>query len=161
MNKELTQVADLRRKQHQDRRGTTAVEFALAFPLLLVVTFFCFDMARLSMMRNLAHNAAYETARFGMMEGVTQADAQALAQGILARLGTQGATIEINDGEALDGPSPTVNVEVTIPVKPNALILDQVFEALGLMNSWDDEKIVSEITMRKERYSGFFDVDTI
>ena len=51
---------------------------------LLAVTFFCFDMARLSMMRNLAHNAAYETVRFAMMEGVTQAEAQQVAE--IARL---------------------------------------------------------------------------
>ena len=154
-------MADQRKRKHRHRRGVTAVEFALAFPALLAVTFFCFDMARLSMMRNLAHNAAYETARFAMMEGVTQADAQAHGYGILDRLGTQQDDIEINDGEPLDGPLPTVHVEVTIPVKPNALILDQVFEAFGLMNSWDDEKIVSEITMRKERYSGFFDVNDL
>ena len=154
-------MANQRNQRNRQRRGATAVEFALAFPALLAVTFFCFDMARLSMMRNLAHNAAYETARFGMMEGVTQADAQDHADGILARLGTQQAVVEINDGQALDGPLPTIHVEVTIPVKPNALIMDKVFEALGLMNSWDDEQIVSEITMRKERYTGFFDVDDI
>jgi len=150
-----------RRRGKSHRSGTTAVEFSLAFPCMLAIAFFCFDMARLSMMRNLAHNAAYETARFAMMEGVTQEEAQDVARTVLARLGTQDATIDINGGEALDGGRNTVDVTITIPMKQNALVLDKVFESLGLMDSWEDENIESEISLRKERYEGFFDVDDI
>ncbi len=148
-------------RRSRQRRGTTAVEFALAFPMLMVLTFLCFDMARLSMMRNLAHNAAYETARFAMMEGASQAQAQAVANTVLARLGTQNADIDINDGEALSGDSNTVDVTIEIPVADNALILDKAFVFFGLTKKWGNEKIVSELSMRKERYEGFFDADDI
>ncbi len=148
-------------RRGSERRGAQVVEFTLAFPALMLLTFFCFDMARLSMMRNLAHNAAYETARFAMMEGVIQAEAKQVGQDVLARLGTQGATIDINDGEALSGDSNTVDVTVTVPVGPNALVMDQVMGLLGFTQSWGDEEIVSEISMRKERYDGFFDPDDV
>ena len=146
--------------KRRERRGTTAVEFALAFPVLIVLTFFCFDMARLSMMRNLAHNAAYETARFAMMEGVTQSEAQAVGTAVLARLGTQQAIIDINGGEALAGPRQTVDVTITIPMKPNAFILDDALGLIGFNHSWGNERIVSQISLRKERYDGFFDADS-
>ena len=149
----------IRLAKRRERRGTTAVEFSLAFPVLIVMTFFCFDMARLSMMRNLANNAAYETARFAMMEGATQAEAQAVANGILARLGTRQAIIDINGGEVLSGPSQSVDVTITIPMKPNAFILDEVLGLMGFTNSWGEESIVSQIGLRKERYEGFFETE--
>jgi Flp pilus assembly protein TadG len=149
------------KQRRSDRRGTTAVEFSLAFPAILVLTFFCFDMARLSMMRNLAHNAAYETARFAMMEGVTQAEATEVAEGVLARLGTQQAVIDINGGQLLSGPMNTVDVSITIPMEHNALILDKVLGLLGFNHKWDNNNIVSELSLRKERYDGFFDTDGV
>ena len=83
------------RRSHCQRRGATAVEFAFAAPALFFVIFCCAEFARLSMMRNLANNAAYEAARCAIVEGADNEDAILMANKILGRLGAQNTTINI------------------------------------------------------------------
>ena len=64
MNKISEQVMKSRNGRTRtcfQRRGATAVEFALVGPALFIVILCCAEFARLSMMRNLANNAAYDT----------------------------------------------------------------------------------------------------
>ena len=96
-----------------------------------------------------------------MMEGASQEEAKAVANTVLARLGTQNADVDINDGQELSGDANTVDVTIEIPVADNALILDKAFVFFGLTKKWGNETIVSELSMRKERYEGFFNPDDI
>ena len=129
------------------RRGATAVEFALVAPALFIIIFCCAEFARLSLMRNLANNAAYEAARCAIVEGAGNEDAILMANKILGRLGARNTTININDGEEIQALTRTVTVEIIIPMEDNSFFFREVYEG------WE---IRSEITLDTERYAGYF-----
>lgn len=147
-------------KSARNRRGATAIEFAMVAPAFLIVIAVSAEFARLSMMRNLAQNAAYESARFIMTEGATVADGIEKANSILARLGTVGAVVTINgsdgsvneDGEvegeiAFD--TQEIVCQIEIMLKDNSIIIPK--------SVFGDTKILSSMTIRTERYRGYFD----
>jgi hypothetical protein len=135
-------------RNHVSRRGATATEFAVVAPILFLTIFACFEFGRLCMMRNLAQDAAYEAARFAMVEGSDTEDAVARAQAILARLGTRNAQIIVNDGEKLTDDARAVKVEVRIPIRDNALVMSRFTRA---------NNIEATIELLKESYDGYFD----
>ncbi len=65
----------LRRKPIFDRggnrRGATAVEFAICVPMLFVVALGCIEMTRYNLVKNVASQAAFEAARIGVKPGAT------------------------------------------------------------------------------------------
>lgn len=147
------------RKSNQ-RRGVTAVEFACVAPVFVFVIAVCGEFARLSMMRNVAQNAAYEAARFVMAEGATVNDGIDRAEEILARLGTQGAIIKINGSDGSVGSNgqvtneigfstTEVSCDIEIPLAPNSAIMPACM--LG------SKIVVSGMSLRTERYRGFYD----
>jgi Flp pilus assembly protein TadG len=152
-----------RNRRHSTvRQGVTAVEFACIAPVFLWVIFTCFEFARLSMMRNLAQNAAYEATRYVMAEGATVNDGINRARQILARLGTQGAIVTINGSDGSVGNNGQVANEITfqtqsvscrieIPLSANTFIFPT--SMLGTNN----KIVVSGMTLRTERYRGFYD----
>jgi hypothetical protein len=137
-----------------DRRGATAVEFAWVAPIFMMVVAVCIEFSRMSILRNVAQNACYETCRFAMAEGAVLNDGFTRANQILDRLGNVNADIFINDqnspdGEELEFDTPEISVRIEIPLSQNTLILPGAW--LG------DNKITAQTTMRTERYRGFFD----
>ena len=130
------------------RKGATSLEFALVAPALLIVIFVSFEFSRIGMMRSVAQCAAYESCRIAVVEGSTTADARAEAERILARLGTKNATIEINDGVAITALDPEIKVAISIPMEDNAFILSPYFAG---------KYINTEITLRTEKYTGYYD----
>ncbi len=164
MNPFAKQTTTKARSRRNRRRGAVALEFAMVAPAFVLVIVVCAEFARLSMMRNLAQNAAYEGARFVMTEGGTIADGIDRANTILSRLGTQGAEITINgfdgslnelgdvDGEiAFD--TEQIQCAITIALSENSVIIPA--SILG------DTTISASMTIRTERYRGYFDADDI
>lgn len=153
----------IRRYQKFKRRhrcGAVAIEFAMIAPTFLVVIAICAEFARLSMLRNLAHNAAYESARLLMTEGTTIQDGIDKANEIMGRLGARNVTVTINgnDGSTdesgnvigeLDNKTIEVTCNISLPLKDNSLIIPE--SIVG------ETTIRSSITVRTERYRGFFD----
>ena len=141
------------RSRHRKRRlgsrrlGATAVEFAFVAPALFIVILCCAEFARLSMMRDLANNAAYDTARFVIVEGADNDDAIMMANQVLARLGTQNATIIINDGEEFEPLTRTVTIEIVIPMEDNSFFYGSIYQG---------KEIRSEVTLNTERYAGYY-----
>ena len=141
------------------RRGATAIEFAMMAPAFLLVLFVCAEFTRMSMMRNLAQNAAYEAARFVMTEGATVADGIEVADQILARVGTVGAEVTINGSDGtdpeseIDAQTEFVTCRILIALKDNSLIIPE--SIIG------DTEIEASMTVRTERYRGFFDAQTV
>ncbi len=135
------------RSARRSRRGATAVEFAIAAPVLLLVTFGTFEVARLNMIRSMAQDAAYEACRYCMVEGATVAEAEARARSVLALVGTRAAQITVNDGEDFDRETQEVTVSIEIPMEDNALLMS------GFCNG---KYIRSTISLNMERYSGFY-----
>jgi hypothetical protein len=148
------------RRKSNHRRGVTAVEFACVAPVFIFVIAVCAEFARLSMMRNLAQNAAYEAARFVMAEGGKVNDGIGRAQAILARLGTRGALIKINGSDgSLNSQGQVINeisfettevsCDIEIPLAENSTVIPA--SMLG------DKIVVSGMSLRTERYRGFYD----
>ena len=129
------------------RRGTAAVEFAMTAPALFLVIFCSAEFARISMLRNLAQNAAYEAARAVIVEGADNDDAIAEGNRILNRLGARNATIDINGGVPVVFNTPEVTVTVDVPMAANAFFFPMAY---------GDRIITATVTLRTERYMGFF-----
>ena len=136
-----------RHRRRKKSRGVAAVEFAFAAPALFVVIFVCTEFARISMMRNLANSAAYEAARTSIVEGATRAEALEEANRILARLGTKGANIEVNDGNEIDSSTSQVTVFVEIPLEENSFFFPLAYAG---------KYVNAECTLNTERYKGYY-----
>ena len=134
------------RSKFRNRTGTSAVEFAFAGPALLLIIFFSFEFARMSIIRNLAQDAAYEAARYSMVEGSTESEAIERANEVLNLMGARGAEITINDGAGiLDGD--TVKVHVSVSMYENAFVIPLLYSG---------RFINAEMELRSERYDGFY-----
>ncbi len=132
---------------HANRLGASIVEFAIIANVLLVIIFACIEFARLSLIRNLAQDAAYFAARIAMVPGGTSAEAIAEANRILGIINTQNAAVTINNGQGLSDSSSEVRVRIQVPVDDNALFVPMFSRG---------RTIETEAVMRTERYDGFF-----
>ena len=151
-------------RRRRNRRGATAIEFAMVAPAFLIVIVVCVEFSRMCIMRNIAQNACYEAARFVMTEGATVADGIQRANEILSRVGGVDAQITINgsDGSLDDNgdvegelafDTAMVTARIEIMLKDNAVILP------GSM--FGDNKISAQMSMQTERYRGFFDAAAV
>ena len=135
------------RTKPRQRRGATAVEFAIVAQVVFILVFASIEFSRLNMIRNLAQDAAYFAARNSMVPGATAEEATAVANEILAYMNTQGASVVINGGDGISQTSPTVSVDITVPIAENALFVS------GMCG---DGQITTSATMRTERYDGYY-----
>ena len=85
-------------KTHLDghRRGASLIEFSLVLPVFFMVLFAGFEFSRICLVRNAAHNAAYQAARRVMVPGATVADANADATRLLRVFGVSTFTLTVN-----------------------------------------------------------------
>ena len=109
-----------KRNGHFTRKGVTAVEFALTFPLLLLIVFGSLEFSRANMIRNMCENAALEGARAGMIPGATAQDCRDAANRLLDIIGIQNATVTIEPSTIIPA-TPDVAVTVSIPLADNSL----------------------------------------
>ena len=144
-----------RSRRGLNRAGSSTVQFALVVPVFMSMIAICSECARMSLLRNLTQNAAYEGARTAMMEGTSAEVGIAAAEEIIGRCGASGATVTIvgvtngvvdpNFDEAQE-----VRCSISIPLQQNTLILP-----VG------DIVLTSQSTLRTDRYNGFFDSSLI
>jgi hypothetical protein len=66
----------------------------------------------------------------------------------LARLGTKNATISVNKGQEITEETTEVTVSVDIPLGDNSFFFKPYFTG---------SSVSSEITLKTERYTGYFD----
>ncbi len=105
----------------KNRRGVTAVEFALVAPIFFLLLLVSFEFSRLNVIRHTADNAAYEAARIAMVPGATAAEAVNEANRIMNIVGARGATVTVNP--ATLGPNTTqITVTVDVPLGQNGWI---------------------------------------
>ncbi len=159
-NEPLPRQQSGRTRRDSRRRGVSAVEFAMVAPVFVLVIAYCGEVARLSMMRNIAQNASYEAARYVMSDGAKVSDGIAKAREILARVGTVNAVVTINGSDgSLDSGGLVINelgantqaitCAIEIPLSENSAIIPSYI--------FGDTKIRSNMTVRTERYRGYYD----
>ena len=79
-----------------NRRGVSMVEFSVVLPVFLMIVFAGFEFSRICLVRNAAHNAAYQATRRVMVPGATVADANAEASRLLSVFGVSTFTLSVN-----------------------------------------------------------------
>lgn len=101
-------------QKHDHRRGVTMVEFSVVLPVFLMIVFAGFEFSRICLIRNAAHNAAYQAARRVMVPGATVADANAEATRLLNVFGVTSFTLTVNPNPLTLAAS-RVTVSIDIP----------------------------------------------
>ncbi len=133
--------------KHSNRTGALTVEFAIVANVMFLVIFGSLELTRLSLIRNLAQDAAYFAARAAIIPGATENDAINEANRILGTLGTKGVQVKINNGLGLTQASTELRCEVTIDLKQNMFLIP-------MLPGWERIRTVS--TMKTERYNEFY-----
>ncbi len=126
------------------------MEFALVAPVLFLIIFASIEISRMYLLQNIAQDAAYDAARYAMVEGATTQDAVDKANESLSLFAAQGATVVVNNGSGIDNNSATISVRVTIPMKDNAFFLTPFYQG---------RNIETEMTIKRERYKGFYNAE--
>lgn len=102
-----------RSQRQKNRRGVTMVEFSVVLPVFLMIVFAGFEFSRICLVRNAAHNAAYQAARRVMVPGATVADANAEATRLLNVFGVSTFTLNVNPNPiTLTADRVTVSIDI-------------------------------------------------
>ena len=131
-------------KRRSDRRGATAVEFAIVAPLFFLFLFGAIEFSALSTIRNTCNNAAYEGARKIVVPGAVAADGKAEAESIMGIIGIDTLTVTVTPA-VITPATRSVTVRIDVPYAQNALFTP--FFTGDLI-------ITSEVTLTTERYDG-------
>ena len=123
-------------RRANERRGATAIEFALVAPLIFLLFFGAIEIARLSFLHHTVENAAYEGARRAIVAGGTEENARQEAIRLLQAV-QAGNGIGVDVEEQPD----RVTVTVSLPVEQNSW-------SLGLFTS--NFTLVGTCTLSRE-----------
>jgi Flp pilus assembly protein TadG len=105
-----------------ERRGATAVEFALTAPVFILFLMAAFEFGWLNVVRHTADNAAYEAARAAVVPGASVAEATAKATTLLNIVGARGARVTVSP-DPVTAATDEVTVNIQIPMDQNGLIV--------------------------------------
>lgn len=119
-------------KRLKSRRGVTAVEFAMAAPVLFLMLYAALELGHANMTFNTVEAACYEGARVGIVPGAQAADCIAAAERILAISKIRGASVSVVP-PSLDTPSNSVQVRITLPYADTA-VMPATFTRLVTIN---------------------------
>lgn len=101
------------------RKGASAVEFAMIAPLIFLLLFGGIEFIRGNIVRHTANNAAYEAARLVISPGANRSEAVDKAEQILALAGINDATIDIEPNE-IDEDTAFVTATINVPMNTNS-----------------------------------------
>jgi len=99
--------------------GAVAVEFAICVPLLFLLLFGCYEMARANLMKHAAESAAYEGARVGIIPGASEEEVREATAFIMTTVGVNTFTIDVQNNPSPDGENEFVTVEIQVPFQEN------------------------------------------
>ncbi len=123
------------RSKHKNRKGATAVEFALVLPVFLLCLFACIDFSRFFVSISFVEITATKTVRHLSVLGATKAEAQDFAARELAIIGIDEFTIDITalengseQGEIQDTTTDVV-AEVTVPLSQMTFLTRLFFDS--------------------------------
>lgn len=125
---------------------------ALVLPIFLAFVFGCMEFSRVSMIRSQSANAAYEAARFAMVQGSSTADARQSANNTLGLYGIRGAVTTVrfqdeNEAAVAPGQATRVNVQIDVPYGQNGFLLPYFSESVAEIT------MTSQVTLRTNLHS--------
>jgi Flp pilus assembly protein TadG len=130
------------------RRGTSAVEFAVVAPVVLLFVFGAIEFGRAMFLQHVAVNTARSACRHGILGTASNATIQATAAAALQSVGVSGgATSVLVSGESdrdtsAATPGEAIDVTVSIPYGPNSW--------LPLPMYLSEKSLTGRVTMAKE-----------
>lgn len=101
--------------ESRERRGVTAVEFALVAPIIFAFFFASIEIVNLNYLRNMASDAAFQVARDSVIPGANRSQAIQTAQNMMTSVGLVNPSISIQD--QADG---SIIATVSLPIDQNA-----------------------------------------
>lgn len=104
-----------------NRRGVTAVEFAMTAPILFLMLYAAMELGHANMTFNAVEAACYEGARRGIVPGAQAADCQAAAERILSISKIRGARVTVVPA-SLNASSKSVQVRISLPYAGTAIM---------------------------------------
>ena len=125
----------------KSRRGAALVEFAVVFPMILLIFAGMIEISRILLLQHSADTAAYEGARSAMVPGATADEASQAARALLVAAGLKSSTITVTPLVVTES-TPLITVRVEIPISQNAWISPTWFKK---------SKVTSETTLFCER----------
>lgn len=103
------------------RTGSSAVEFALVFPLIMAFFFAMTVFTQAFLLRDTTQHAAYEGARKGMLLQADTADVKKTAEEFLRKVRVNGAEVKV-EPENITTATREVTVYVQVPFNKNAWV---------------------------------------
>ncbi len=100
------------------RTGALTIEVALCLPILILLLFGGYELARTSMVLHATQSAAYEGARAGIVPGATPEDIQESVEFVLHTMGVSRFEIETIPA-VIERDTPQLEVIVRVPVGEN------------------------------------------
>lgn len=91
---------------------------ALCLPILLMLLFGSYELARANMILHSTESAAYEGARTGIIPGATQEKIRESARVSLTAVGINNFTVNV-DPRVIDETTENVSVTVLVPFREN------------------------------------------
>ena len=109
------------RKRGRRRRGAAVIEFAIAFPVLLMFFVFMWEFSRAEMIRQSAASAAYEGARQAIVAGGSADDARQMVGAIMQAVGIADADVAVTPS-IITASTDSVQIAITVPLASNTWI---------------------------------------
>ncbi len=126
-----------------DRRGASAIEFALIAPLMIAFTFGLVEIGRIMLVKQTATHATREGARIAVRPTADSDDVLQRVSEELALLAIENASVEVEPASIEDAePGSQVTVRVRVDIASISWIP-------GFFN-FDTSEIVAESSMRRE-----------
>lgn len=119
-----------RNKCGKNRRGTTAVEFAIVAPIIFLLVFGMMEWSRVEMIRQVSSTAAFSAARLGTIPGTTTTEMEQRVDDILDIYSIEASTVTatISGGES--------NVDIQILMSQNSWFLKRFFGDAAIERSF-------------------------
>ena len=130
------------RSKANSRRATSAVEFALIAPIMILFTFGLIEISRVMLVKQSATHATREGARVAVRPQSESSEVTARVQEELALLGVNAATIEVDPAPEVADPGSQITVRVAIDAA-------SVSWVSGIFN-FSESTIQAESSMRRE-----------
>lgn len=108
------------------RSGSTCVEFAFTAPILLLLVFATMEFWQVNTYRNMATEAAYEAARYGVLPGITADGVEQRGLDALSKVGARGAEVTVTPA-TITNQTHEVTVRVDLPVADNSWLFLKYF----------------------------------
>jgi Flp pilus assembly protein TadG len=112
----MHRLPTIARRRRGHRTGTYAVEVAFTFPILVLLLFGFYELARANLMRNLARGAAYEAARSVIVAGATTSEGTQTASSMLQVLGVSSPTVKFTP-KSIGPTTDEISVTVSFPAQ--------------------------------------------